>query len=127
MIALATAAHAGGWETVHRYVHPTGRCGGAREVMASWYCEPGGPLAGGGRMNCAAQIAASWEYPLYSTIRVTNPRTGRTCDVKILDTGPNGIARRMGDVLDLSSGTADCLGTGRDTVYVCVSRTGSHP
>ena len=40
-VALAAActlpALAGGWSTVGRYVHPTGRCGLAREVLASWY------------------------------------------------------------------------------------------
>lgn len=112
-------AHARGWQSVHRYVHPTGRCGTQREVMASWYCESGSRRADGGRMNCAEQSAASWEYHMHAVIRVNNPHNGRTCTIRINDTGPNGIARRMGDVLDLSSGSADCLGTGRNTVYVC--------
>lgn len=123
-LALASAAHAGGWLTVHRYVHATGHCGGGREVMASWYCESGGPLAGGGRMNCGALSAASWEYPMHSTISVTNPHNGRTCQIHINDTGPNGLARKEGDVLDLSSGASDCLGTGRNTTYVCVNDGG---
>jgi rare lipoprotein A (peptidoglycan hydrolase) len=125
-LLLASAAEARGWESVHRYVHPTGRCGAQREVIASWYCESGGPMAGGGRMNCARVTAASWQYRMHSTIRVTNPQNGRTCNILISDTGPNGIARRMGDVLDLSSGAADCLGTARNTVYVCAPR-GNRP
>lgn len=122
---LASAAHAGGWATVHRYVHATGKCSG-REVMSSWYCESGGRLAGGGRMNCSAITAASWEYPMHSTITVTNPHNGRTCQIHINDTGPNGLARKMGDVLDLSSGASDCLGTGRNTTYVCVNSGGTY-
>jgi rare lipoprotein A (peptidoglycan hydrolase) len=123
---LATAAQAGGWATVHRYVHATGRCGSGREVMASWYCESGGTLAGGGRMDCGKISAASWEYPMHTMIGVTNPHNGRSCKVEINDTGPNGLARRMGDVLDLSSGASDCLGTGRNTLYVCVNHGGEY-
>jgi rare lipoprotein A (peptidoglycan hydrolase) len=77
-------------------------------------------------MNCGARTAASWEYPMHSTISVTNPHNGRTCSITINDTGPNGLARKMGDVLDLSSGASDCLGTGRNTLYVCVNNGGTY-
>lgn len=118
---LAAQAHAGGWATVHRYVRPTGKCGAMREVLTSHYCVPGGPLAGGGRMNCGAVTTATWEYPMHSWIFVVNLHNGRTARIFVNDTGPNGLARSEGDVLDLSSGAAAALGTGGNTIYLCVS------
>src|ERR1700743_889670 len=94
VLALSTA-NAGGWETVHRYVHPTHKCGAMREVMASHYCERG-LMADGAHMRCGDLTMASWEYGMHSVHRLVNPANGRECKgVRVTDTGPNGIARKM--------------------------------
>jgi rare lipoprotein A (peptidoglycan hydrolase) len=111
LAAFASPAAAGGWSTVHRYVHRTGKCNGMREVLASHY-------SSGSRVS-TGNTAASWDYPLGTTITVRNPHNGRTASILINDRGPNGIARRMGARLDLAAGAARRLGV--STSYVCVS------
>lgn len=114
---FAIPAQAGGWLTVHRYVHKTGRCGASNEVLASFY-GTGRITANGERFNPYAVTAASYDYPLGTTITVTNPNNGRTCQVRVNDHGPNGIARVMGARIDFSLGSRDCLGMVQST-YVC--------
>jgi len=110
-------ANAGGWATVHRYVHKTGRCGADREVLASFY-GTGRLTATGERFNPRGVTAASYDYVLDSTITVTNPHNGRTCQVRVNDHGPNGIARVMGARIDFALGARDCLGM-VVSQYVC--------
>ena len=117
LAALATPAAAGGWSTVHRYVHRTGNCEGMREVLASHYSS-GSRVSTGARFNPNGNTAASWDYPLGTTITVRNPHNGRTASILINDRGPNGTARRMGARLDLAAGAARRLGI--STSYVCV-------
>ena len=115
--AFAVPANAGGWATVHRYVHKTGRCGSDREVLASFY-GTGRLTASGERFNPHGLTAASYDYALGTTITVTNPHNGRTCQVRVNDRGPNGIARVMGARIDLALGARDCLGM-TASQYVC--------
>ncbi|MGO9698746.1 MAG: RlpA-like double-psi beta-barrel domain-containing protein [Xanthobacteraceae bacterium] len=115
--ALVVPASAGGWASVHRYVHKTGRCGDAREVLASFY-NTGRLTATGERFNPRALTAASYDYVLGTTITVTNPHNGRTCQVRVNDHGPNGIARVMGARIDFALGARDCLGMVASQ-YVC--------
>lgn len=112
-----TPALAGGWLTVHRYVHPSGRCFGQREMMASFYGS-GRRTATGERFRPWGLTAASWEYRLGTRITVRNPRNGRSCSIRVNDRGPNGVARRMGAKIDLALGAARCLGMAA-TTYVC--------
>jgi rare lipoprotein A (peptidoglycan hydrolase) len=119
--AFAVPANAGGWATVHRYVHKTGRCGAGREVLASFY-STGRLTATGERFNPRGLTAASYDYVLGSTITVTNPHNGRTCQVRVNDRGPNGIARAMGARIDLALGARDCLGM-TASQYVCTPDT----
>jgi rare lipoprotein A (peptidoglycan hydrolase) len=51
---------------------------------------------------------------------VTNPKNGRSVVLRINDTGPYGIAWRMGARLDMAIGAARRLGM-RSSQYVCVS------
>jgi len=112
-----TQADAAGWASVHRYVRKTGNCGGGREVLASYYGS-GHRTASGERFNPQGLTAASHDYPLGSTVSITNPHNGRSCSVRINDRGPHGTARRMGAKLDLALGAARCLGM-RGTQYLC--------
>lgn len=105
LLSGISLSHACGWtrNCISRHV---GNCRARGMVMASIYCVHGGPLAYGGRMNCAAHTAASHHYR--GTITVS--ANGRSVAVLINDTGPNGAARALGAELDLSSGAAAALG-----------------
>jgi rare lipoprotein A len=113
-----TSAQAGGWATVHRYVKPTGHCAG-QEVLASHYSS-GKRTASGERFDANGNTAAARSWALGTTLTVTNPQNGRSLTVRINDTGPWGIAYRMGARLDLARGAAQRLGM-RGSQYVCVS------
>jgi rare lipoprotein A (peptidoglycan hydrolase) len=108
-VAFVLPAEAGGWAEVYRYVHKTGRCVGAREVLASFYMT-GRRTANGERFDALGLTAASYDYSLGTTIAATNPLNGRTCSIRVNDRGPNGIARRMGARIDFALGAARCLG-----------------
>jgi rare lipoprotein A len=118
-VLIATAANAGGWSTVHKYVKRTGNCAGGQEILASYYNIPG-KTASGERFNANGNSAAARSWPLGTTLTVTNPKTGRSTVVRINDTGPYGIAWRMGARLDMAIGAARRIGM-RGTQYVCVS------
>ena len=106
----------------HRFASPTGDCG-----MASWYgsewttnkAHPRrGTMANGQRFNPRALTAASFAYPLGSTLSVTNEANGRQITVKVTDRGP---AMHLGRLLDLSQAAAEQLGyTRQGLTYVSV-------
>jgi rare lipoprotein A (peptidoglycan hydrolase) len=108
-VALSMPAEAGGWATIYRYAHKSGRCAGAREVLASFY-GTGIRTASGERFNPHGLTAASYDYQLGTTITVKNPFNGRSCTIRVNDRGPNGIARQMGARIDFALGGARCLG-----------------
>jgi len=122
IIALAiplaiSSAQAAGWGSVHKYVKPTGNCAG-QEVLASSYSS-GKRTATGERFDASGNTAAARTWPLGTSLTVTNPHNGRSITVRINDTGPWGIAYRMGARLDLAKGAAQRLGM-RASQYVCV-------
>jgi rare lipoprotein A len=112
-----TSVHAAGWGSVHKYVKPTGNCAG-QEVLASSYSS-GKRTATGERFDASGNTAAARTWPLGTSLTVTNPHNGRSITVRINDTGPWGIAYRMGARLDLARGAAQRLGM-RASQYVCV-------
>jgi len=112
-----TTAQAGGWETVHRYVKPSGACAG-QEVLASFYFT-GTRTATGERFNPNGNTAAARTWPLGTHLTVTNPHNGRSLNLRINDTGPWGIAFRKGARLDLARGAARRLGM-HASQYLCV-------
>jgi peptidoglycan lytic transglycosylase len=116
-LLAAGAAHAGGWRTVHKYVHRSGRCAG-QEVLASYYWT-GRRTASGERFDANGNTAAARTWPLGTVLTVTNPKNGRTLNVRINDRGPYGIAFRQGARLDLARGAARRLGM-HASQYVCV-------
>jgi rare lipoprotein A (peptidoglycan hydrolase) len=117
-VLIATAAHAAGWSSIHKYVKRSGNCAG-QEILASSYSS-GKRTANGERFDANGNTAAARTWPLGTTLTVTNPQNGRSVTVRINDTGPWGIAYRMGARLDLARGAAQRLGM-RASQYVCVA------
>ena len=113
-----SSAEAGGWHTVHRYVHKTNKCGMGTEVLASMY-SIGTRTASGEPLTRHELTAASHDYPLGTTVMVTNPVNGRTCGIRVNDRGPYGVSRLVGVKIDFAPGAARCLGM-RNTQYVCL-------
>src|SRR5690349_23920980 len=121
-LLAAGAAQAGGWETVHRYVKPSGTCMG-QEILASYY-STGKRTATGEHFDANGNTAAARTWPLGTTLTVTNPKNGRSLTVRINDRGPYGTAFAQGARLDLAHGAARRLGMS-GAQYLCVSEGGS--
>lgn len=117
-VLSAASAQAAGWSSVHKYVKPSGNCAG-QEILASSY-SVGKRTASGERFDVNGNTAAARTWPLGTNLTVTNPKTGRSITVRINDTGPWGIAYRMGARLDLAAGAARRLGM-NGSQYVCVA------
>src|SRR4249920_736510 len=113
-----TSANAAGWSSVHKYVKRSGNCAG-QEVLASSYSS-GTRTASGERFDVNGNTAAARTWPLGTSLTVTNPQNGRSLVVRINDTGPWGIAYKMGARLDLARGAARQLGM-TASQYVCVA------
>jgi rare lipoprotein A len=118
LLLTATSANAAGWGSIHKYVKRTGNCAG-QEVLASYYWT-GKSTASGERFNVNGNTAAARTWPLGTQLTVTNPHNGRSLVIRINDTGPYGIAYRMGSRLDLARGAAQRLGM-RSSQYLCVA------
>ena len=114
---MLAPAYAGGWDSVHKYVKKSGNCAG-QEVLASHYSS-GKRTSNGERFDPNGNTAAARTWPIGTTLTVTNPKNGRSITVRINDTGPWGIAYRMGARLDLARGAAQRLGM-TASQYVCV-------
>ncbi len=117
-VLVATSAHAAGWSSIHKYVKRSGNCAG-QEILASSYSS-GKRTANGEHFDANGNTAAARTWPIGTTLTVTNPQNGRSVTVRINDTGPWGIAYRMGARLDLARGAAQRLGM-RASQYVCVT------
>jgi len=113
-----TSASAAGWGSVHKYVKRSGNCAG-QEILASHY-SVGKHTASGERFNPNGNTAAARTWPIGTTLTVTNPKNGRSITVRINDTGPWGIAYRMGARLDMAVGAARRIGM-TSSQYVCVA------
>ncbi len=76
---------------------------------ASWYGQQrqGRKMANGKPFDCHKLTAASWYFPLGTTIRVVNVKNGESVVVTITDRGPN---LRLHRILDLSEAAAERLG-----------------
>ena len=76
---------------------------------ASWYGaqHQGRKMANGQRFDRHKLTAASWYFPLGTTIRVVNVKNGESVVVTITDRGPN---LRLHRILDLSEAAAGRLG-----------------
>lgn len=114
----AAAANAAGWASVHKYVKRSGNCAG-QEILASHY-SVSKRTATGERFDPNGNTAAARTWPIGTSLTVTNPKNGRSIVVRVNDTGPWGIAYRMGARLDMAIGAARRIGM-RGTQYVCVA------
>lgn len=113
-----TSANSAGWGSIHKYAKQSGNCAG-QEVLASSYSS-GRRTASGERFDPNGNTAAARTWPIGTTLTVTNPQNGRSVVVRINDTGPWGIAFRMGARLDLARGAAEQIGM-HGSQYVCVA------
>jgi rare lipoprotein A len=113
-----TSAGAAGWGSIHKYERPSGTCAG-QEILASWYSS-GKRTANGESFDVNGNTAAARTWPIGTRLTVTNPKNGRSITVRINDTGPWGIAYRMGARLDLAKGAAQRIGM-HGSQYVCVA------
>jgi rare lipoprotein A len=111
-----------------RYQPPTFQVVGPRHVgRASWYgnWHVGRRTATGERLDTAHATAAHRTLPLYSLVKVTNLKNGRSVVVTINDRGP--VSPRL--AIDLSPRAADELSMRHDGVVpvaieqVAVART----
>ena len=118
LLLTFTTANAAGWGSVHKHVKRSGNCAG-QEILASWYSS-GKRTASGEQFNANGNTAASRTWPIGTTLTVTNPKNGRSVVVRINDTGPWGIAYRIGARLDLARGAAQRIGM-YGSQYVCVA------
>jgi rare lipoprotein A (peptidoglycan hydrolase) len=87
---------------------------------ASWYGvqHQGLKMANGKRFDRHKLTAASWYFPLGTTLRVVNVKNGESVVVTITDRGPN---LRLNRILDLSEAAADRLdyvGQGLTSVFL---------
>jgi len=99
----------------------------SQQGTASWYgsewatskAHPRrGTMANGKPFNPRALTAASFAYPLGTTIVVTNDANGNQVTVEVTDRGP---AMHLGRLLDLSEAAAERLGyTRQGLAYVSV-------
>ena len=118
LLLASSAAQAGGRNTVHKYVHKTGRCGSGQEVMASYYSS-GRRTANGEKFDANGNTAAARTYAMGTRLVVRNPHNGRSVAIRINDKGPWGRAYAAGVKLDLARGAAKRIGMNA-TSYVCV-------
>jgi rare lipoprotein A len=87
---------------------------------ASWYGQQhqGRKMANGKRFDFHKLTAASWYFPLGTTIRVVNLKNGESVVVTITDRGPN---LRLNRIVDLSKAAAerlDYVGQGLTSVFL---------
>ena len=106
----------------HRFASPSNDSGTASWYGYEWTTSKAHPrrgiMANGHRFNPRALTAASFAYPLGSTIMVTNVANGRQVTVEVTDRGP---AMHLGRLLDLSDAAATQLGYRQQGVtYVSV-------
>ena len=98
-----------------RWVHPTGKCFGASEQLATFYWQ-GTRTATGEHFNPHGMTAASRHLAFGTRLMITNPHNDRSVEVVINDRGPYTIAD-----IDLALGAATALGL-KQSSYVCVAR-----
>lgn len=85
----------------------------AWEGIASTYgheifrINPKGLTANGERFQPMGRTAAIWDVPFNTRLRVTHLATGRSIVVRVNDRGPH---RRLGRLIDLSTGSCRALG-----------------
>jgi rare lipoprotein A len=87
---------------------------------ASWYGgqHQGRKMANGQRFDRRKLTAASWYFPLGTTLRVVNIKTGESVIVKITDRGPNLRLHRILDLSEAAAAHLDYIHDGLTHVFV---------
>src|ERR1700676_3898568 len=92
---------------------------------ASWYGKrhQGRKMANGKRFDSHKLTAASWYFPLGTTIRVVNAKNGESVVVTITDRGPGQHLHRLIDLSEAAAERLDYVGQGltRVCLYPMVS------
>jgi rare lipoprotein A len=112
-------AHAYGWDWFLHHMRPSGKCGGGREIVVSYY-DSGRRTASGERFNPDGISAAHRTLPFGSSVTITNPENGRAVTVRINDRGPFIPGVRPDGAIDLSRGAARAIGMSH-SFYGCMS------
>jgi peptidoglycan lytic transglycosylase len=87
---------------------------------ASWYGQQhqGRKMANGKRFDRHKLTAASWYFPLGTTIRVVNLKNGESVVVTITDRGPNLRLNRIVDLSEAAAEHLDYVGQGLTSVFL---------
>jgi peptidoglycan lytic transglycosylase len=87
---------------------------------ASWYGRQhqGLKMANGKRFDRHKLTAASWYFPLGTTIRVVNLKNGESVVVTITDRGPNLRLNRIVDLSEAAAERLDYVGQGLTSVFL---------
>lgn|SRR6202158_3823178 len=87
---------------------------------ASWYGKQhqGRKMANGKRFDSHKLTAASWYFPLGTTIRVVNLKNGESVVVTITDRGPNLRLHRIVDLSESAAERLDYVGQGLTSVFL---------
>ena len=86
---------------------------------ASWYGKQhqGRKMANGQRFDRHKLTAASWYFPLGTSIRVINLKNGESVLVTITDRGPNFRLHRILDLSEAAAERLDYVGQGLTSVF----------
>jgi rare lipoprotein A len=87
---------------------------------ASWYGQQhqGRKMANGKRFDRHKLTAASWYFPLGTTVRVVNLKNGESVVVTITDRGPNLRLNRIVDLSEAAAERLDYVGQGLTSVFL---------
>ena len=87
---------------------------------ASWYGKrhQGRKMANGKRFDRNKLTAASWYFPLGTTIRVVNVKNGESVVVTITDRGPGQHLHRLIDLSEAAAERLDYVGQGLTPVFL---------
>src|SRR6266436_4849441 len=87
---------------------------------ASWYGKQhqGLKMANGKRFDRHKLTAASWYFPLGTTLRVVNLKNGKSVVVTITDRGPGMHLHRLIDLSEAAAGRLDYVGQGLTSVFI---------
>jgi rare lipoprotein A len=87
---------------------------------ASWYGaqHQGRKMANGKPFDSRKMTAASWFFPLGTTVRVVNISNGESVIVTITDRGPNHRLNRLIDLSEAAAGRLEYVGQGLTKVFL---------
>lgn len=115
LVALALVVGACGPSTqAAKPTKPKPAPSGIQTGYATWYGgkHHGGPTASGERFDKRALTAAHRSLRMYTRVKVTNRKNGRSVVLRINDRGPYGNANRIIDVSERAAELLDMIEAG---------------